>query len=321
MQAGIQHRHFVLQIWKLKPSLFNLDFQDNRYHYLAEANNLDSSSENATIRHDSSTENTTSETIWSNVNLSVSQVGISQVGISQVGISQVGTQYSNVLQTSIGQVGTSQIGLIKVGMSEISSGQISVLQIGTSQTGLPQLSPAQIGPAQITFSHEDLADRGITQINSPQIGAGQLIGLFNVQVGEVSLSSNITFQQFFNIHNYTLQNTTVPTWTSFLTGTIPFNLNIAITDLPTGQLAEATITGFDPTGRPNSGTLYLDVDANGLGWYIDPTPWDNSEYSTFLTDTAYRATTDSFAYNHSDLLTTLLHETAHLQGCIAGYSN
>jgi hypothetical protein len=52
-------------------------------------------------------------------------------------------------------------------------------------------------------------------------------------------------------------------------------LNIEITDLPTGQLAEANITRFDPSGRPTSGTLtHLlhrrfanDTDASGLGWF------------------------------------------------------
>jgi hypothetical protein len=53
-----------------------------------------------------------------------------------------------------------------------------------------------------------------------------------------------------------------------------FNLNIEIPDLPTVQLAEATITGFNPSGRLDVGTLYLDTDANGLGWFIDPTPAD-----------------------------------------------
>jgi hypothetical protein len=57
------------------------------------------------------------------------------------------------------------------------------------------------------------------------------------------------------------------------------------------------------------------------GGTIDTTPWDNTEYSQTLTDTAYRATSDSAAYNHYDLLTTILHETAHLQGIISGYSN
>jgi hypothetical protein len=60
-----------------------------------------------------------------------------------------------------------------------------------------------------------------------------------------------------------------------LTGTTPFNLKIEITDLPTGQLAEANITHFDSNGLPTSGTLtHLfhrrfanDTDANGLGWF------------------------------------------------------
>jgi hypothetical protein len=86
-------------------------------------------------------------------------------------------------------------------------------------------------------------------------------------------------------------------------------------------LAEGTITSYNTNGTPKTATIGIDDDANGLGWYIDSTPWDNSEYSTSLTNTAYCATTDSFAYNHSDLLTTLLHETVHLQSFIAGYSN
>ncbi len=148
------------------------------------------------------------------------------------------------------------------------------------------------------------------QVNSTQINST-----------EISLPSSIALQQFLSSHNFSLQNTSVPTWVEFLQGSSPFNLNIEIADLPTGQLAEATITSFDPTGQPNSGTLYLDTDANGLGWFIDPTPWDNTEFSTTLSATAYRATADSLAYGHYDRLTTILHETSHLQGFIFGYSN
>ena len=42
----------------------------------------------------------------------------------------------------------------------------------------------------------------------------------------------------------------------------------------------------------------LKMEVNGLGWFIDITPWENSEFSTSLTDTAYRATADSAAYGH-----------------------
>jgi hypothetical protein len=186
-------------------------------------------------------------------------------------------------------------------MTEIGTSQISILQIGPSQTGLTQNSSSEISPTQIDLFQKNLANGRITQINPAQISSSQFISPLNVNFGEISLPSSITLQQLLSSHSFSLQNTTVPTWLEFLQGTTPFNLNIEIADLPSGQLAEANITGFDPTGRPNSGTLYLDTDANGLGWYIDPTPWDNSEYSQTLTDTAYRATPDSLAYGHSSM--------------------
>jgi DNA/RNA endonuclease G (NUC1) len=188
--------------------------------------------------------------------------------------------------------------------TEISGSQVHFLQEGTTQVGTTQVSTTQVSTTQLNSS----------QLNSSQNSFPQ------IHIRELPLASRVTLQQLFSSHNFSLQNTTVPTWLEYLQGTTPFNLNIEIADLPTGQLAEANITGFDPTGHPNSGTLYLDTDANGLGWYIDSTPWDNTEFSTSLTDTAYRATADSLAYGHYDLLTTLLHETSHLQGFIAGYS-
>jgi hypothetical protein len=64
---------------------------------------------------------------------------------------------------------------------------------------------------------------------------------------------------------YDINNSELTLWNTYLQPTTP--LTIKIQDLPTGQLAEANITGFDPTGRPNAGTLYLDTDTNGLGWF------------------------------------------------------
>ncbi|MBF2009175.1 MAG: hypothetical protein IGS49_27970 [Chlorogloeopsis fritschii C42_A2020_084] len=77
-----------------------------------------------------------------------------------------------------------------------------------------------------------------------------------------------------------------------------FNIHFSFTDLPTGQLAKAQITQFDQYGRPNGGTILIDDDANGVGWFIDSTPLDNSEFTTSLTDKAFRATT-----NYGDTLT------------------
>jgi hypothetical protein len=219
---------------------------------------------------------------------------------SKLSLDSFSTQQGSILQISSLHSNSFEIGIAQVGSTEI----------GTQKTSTHQIDSREIGVLQVTPAKFNFWQNSPTQINSTQI-----------DINEQPLPSSITLQQLLSSHNFSLQNTTVPTWLEFLQGTTPFNLNIEVTDLPTGQLAEANITGFDPTGRPSSGTLYLDTDANGLGWYIDPTPWDNSEFSQTLTDTAYRATPDSVAYGHYDLLTTILHETAHLQGFIAGYSN
>jgi hypothetical protein len=96
------------------------------------------------------------------------------------------------------------------------------------------------------------------------------------------------------------------------------NLNFAITNLPTGQLAEATITGYDNLGRPNTATITIDDDANGVGWFIDSTPEDNSEFTGM--DNYLQANPNSAAYGKYDLLTTILHEMGHTLGIINGYS-
>ena len=100
--------------------------------------------------------------------------------------------------------------------------------------------------------------------------------------------------------------------------TTPINLNFNITNLPTGQLAEATITGYDQNGRPNKATISIDDDANGVGWFIDPTPQDNTEFTGI--DNYYQATPNSAASGKYDLLTAILHEMGHTLGFINGYS-
>ncbi len=91
-----------------------------------------------------------------------------------------------------------------------------------------------------------------------------------------------------------------------------------ITNLPTGQLASATITGYDSNGRPNAATISIDDDANGVGWFLDSTPGDNSEFTG--TDTYFQATPNSPAAGKYDLLTAILHEMGHALGIINGYT-
>ncbi|MBW4554016.1 MAG: hypothetical protein KME35_23375 [Aphanocapsa sp. GSE-SYN-MK-11-07L] len=116
-----------------------------------------------------------------------------------------------------------------------------------------------------------------------------------------------------------LNSTAVNLWQSFHPN---FDLTLQVTDLPTGQLAEAQLTHFGTNGTPNAGTLLLDYNGNDLGWFIDPTPWENSEFAPLdfaqgTEPTAFRATS-SPATGHYDLLTTMLHELGHLAGIIQG---
>lgn len=84
-------------------------------------------------------------------------------------------------------------------------------------------------------------------------------------------------------------------WSRLLQPQTPFDVGFVIKDLPVGQLAEAQITHFNASGQPIAGTLLLDHNANGLGWFIDSTLFDNSEF-------AFKATPGSAAYDRYDLL-------------------
>src|SRR5262249_44702770 len=71
-------------------------------------------------------------------------------------------------------------------------------------------------------------------------------------------------------------------------------VQILITNLPGSQLGLASGT-----------TIYLDANAAGWGWFVDPTPHDDSEFTT---------PGDQGERNRMDLLTVLEHELGHLLG-------
>jgi large repetitive protein len=194
-----------------------------------------------------------------------SQISSSQVGSSQVNIPQSGHIQSGLTQVSTPEDREVETRLLQGGLTQIGIGEIAILKAMSRQIGLTQVSNAEIATEQTST-----VTIGFTKIDSLQISVDQLTT--QTKSAEIPFSSTISQQQFLGsdssaFHNFSLQNTTIPTWTEFLTGTTPFNLNIESTDLPTGQLAEANITRFDPTGRPTSGTLTLDIDGNGLGWF------------------------------------------------------
>jgi hypothetical protein len=179
------------------------------------------------------------------------------------GISEIGSSYRAVNNFSIREVGSLQTSMSNGSFLHSYTRQIGGSKIGIDQRGESQIDTFQIGSFQIGSIKDSFSKIGIAQNNINEIDTSQLSTL-KINPTEIPLSSSVTLQQFLSSHNFNLQNTTIPTWTEFLAGTTPFNLNIEILDRPTGQLAEANITRFDPTVRPTSGTLTLDTDGRPI---------------------------------------------------------
>ena len=79
-------------------------------------------------------------------------------------------------------------------------------------------------------------------------------------------------------------------------------VSIQIVDLENGTL-----------GRATPGTIYLDVNAAGYGWFVDESPTDHSEFA-FDSRLTLIALADSEAVGQIDLWTVILHELGHLLG-------
>jgi DNA-binding beta-propeller fold protein YncE len=103
-------------------------------------------------------------------------------------------------------------------------------------------------------------------------------------------------------------------WSGVLEDLTSIELNVSVQDLAGGELAEARVDAVGADGLPTAGTIVLDDDAAGVGWYVDSTPFDHSEFAVALDEHAFRAGADSEALGKYDLFTVLMHEAGHLLG-------
>jgi hypothetical protein len=76
------------------------------------------------------------------------------------------------------------------------------------------------------------------------------------------------------------------------------------------------IADFDDLtlGQAIGDTILIDNDAAGYGWFVDETPYDDSEFSLEQDAGELLATADREAYGKMDLLTVVTHELGHELG-------
>jgi large repetitive protein len=266
-------------------------------------------------------------TITSNIDI----FGTSQISESQVNITQANRTKVNIPQCSLSQVSSIQNGISQISSSQIGSDQIGISQIGASQITVPNFSDRS--SSQISFSEVKIVQTQVTQIESDQIGSGEIrltTGNKNLNLSEGRSESVVNIFPIFHLSDapqilFSLQSTTIDIWSDLLKAKTSLNFTFNITNLPSGQLAEGTITSYNTNGTPKTATINIDDDANGVGWFLDTTPQDNSEFrpgdmgSGGLGD-YYIADPNSAASGKYDLLTAILHEMGHTLGIINGYS-
>jgi hypothetical protein len=86
----------------------------------------------------------------------------------------------------------------------------------------------------------------------------------------------------------------------------------AVQKLAQVQFAISNLPGSE-LGLAAGNRVYLDVNAAGKGWFVDPTPSVDEEFTATSSDGQVRAN-DARVLDHIDLLTVVEHELGHVAG-------
>ena len=207
-------------------------------------------------------------------------------------ITSLEDQYSSV-KIMPNHLAGSEIAIDKFGGKETSPHK-SVLQVTSRHSGHFAELPYTVGEIAVDelgannpFFTKNVSENGSSEIDTFNINS-TFFKLSQNDVRQdttlkVSIPSIVPSQELFNSNlshaNTSLLTSIDSTAQSIWHTNTSIDLTFDITNLPTGQLAEATITRYDTNGRPNAATISIDTDANGVGWFIDPTPQDNTEYT------------------------------------------
>ena len=97
---------------------------------------------------------------------------------------------------------------------------------------------------------------------------------------------------------------------TFSTTRFVFTAKLCPVDVRIADLGELTL------GQAASGTIWLDANAAGWGWFVDQTPWEDSEFTTPGNPLTLPSPQTGRGYvgNRMDLLTVLEHEIGHVLG-------
>nr|WP_319420106.1 hypothetical protein [Pleurocapsa sp. FMAR1] len=178
---------------------------------------------------------------------------------------------------------------MEISVMEGTSNQASSAEVGITNNSVRDIAAvhensSQVSTSKINSDHTNFLEISSPQINIPQnnslevdsrVMSGRTVGINQLDSSKVTFPIVVPDQQVFSgdfpNHNSTpeiinvLNNSATNIWSDLLQSEASLDIDFQITDLPKGQLAEVTITGFDDSGKPNAGTILIDHDANGVG--------------------------------------------------------